>query len=159
MAKSAENELEKFIVRFTPEIASLARSAMEKVKDRVPGAQILVYDNYNALVIGFGPTEKGTDAILSLAVYPRWVSLFFLQGSKLHDPAKILKGNGVKARHIVLETLDLFESQTVQDLITQALLLAKIPIPGDEPGILIIKSVAAMQRPWRPSLKKKKDQP
>jgi hypothetical protein len=29
----------------------------------LPGAIELVYDNYNALAIGFGPSEKSSDAI------------------------------------------------------------------------------------------------
>jgi hypothetical protein len=35
------------------------------------GAIELVYDNYNALVIGYGPTERASDALIFLAVYPR----------------------------------------------------------------------------------------
>lgn len=159
MAKSAEIELERFLNRFNPEIASLARLAMAKIKERVPGARILIYDNYNALVIGFGPTDKATDAILSLAVYPRWINLFFLQGARLPDPAKLLKGNGVKVRHLVLRTLDVLEDPVVQELISQSLELAKIPIAQDKPGVLVIKSVSAMQRPRRPGLKPKKDKP
>lgn len=159
MAKSAEIELERFLNRFNPEIASLARLAMAKIKERVPGARILVYDNYNALVIGFGPTDKATDAILSLAVYPRWINLFFLQGARLPDPAKLLKGHGVKVRHLVLRTLDVLDDPVVQDFISQSLELAKIPIAQDKPGVLVIKSVSAMQRPRRPGLKPKKDKP
>jgi len=54
----------------------------------------MVYDNYNALVIGFGPTERPSEAILSIVLYPRDVSLGFLQGAKLADPKKLLQGRG-----------------------------------------------------------------
>jgi hypothetical protein len=43
--------------------------------DSAPWAE-LVYDNYNALAIGFGQTERVSDVIFSIAVYPRWVGLF-----------------------------------------------------------------------------------
>ena len=46
----------------------------------------------NALAIGFGPTERASEAIFSIAVFPRWVSLFFLQGAGLPDPDGILQG-------------------------------------------------------------------
>jgi len=39
----------------------------------------MVYDNYNFLVIGFSPTERPSEAIFSIAMSPRRVSLCFLQ--------------------------------------------------------------------------------
>ena len=62
----------------------------------------LVYDNYNALAIGFGPSERASEAIFSIVLYPRWVTLFFLQGAGLADPKRLLKGSGKVVRHIVL---------------------------------------------------------
>jgi len=50
------------------------------MRARLPGAVELVYDNHNALAIGFGPTERASDAVFSIALFPRWVSLFFLRG-------------------------------------------------------------------------------
>ena len=39
-----------------------------KVRALLPGAIELVYNNYNALAIGFGPTERASDVIFSIAV-------------------------------------------------------------------------------------------
>ena len=47
------------------------------MRARLPGATELVYDTYNALAIGFGPSEKASDAIFSIVLYPRYVTLFF----------------------------------------------------------------------------------
>ncbi len=71
----AQAQLDSFIDKFTPEVAALTRALLAKAKARIPGATILVYDNYNALAIGFGPSDKAGQAILSLAVMPRWVTL------------------------------------------------------------------------------------
>jgi len=46
------------------------------MRTKFPRANVLVYDNYNALAIGFGPTERASDAVFSIAPFPRWVSLF-----------------------------------------------------------------------------------
>jgi len=58
----------------------------------------LVYDNYNTLAIGFSPTERAGDGILSIALFPSHASLFFLQGARLRDPTnrpmEILAGEG-----------------------------------------------------------------
>ena len=53
--------------------------------------------------------QPEVEAVFSIAVSPRWVSLFFLQsGTKLSDPKGLLKGSGTKVRHIVLESAEDF---------------------------------------------------
>ncbi|HVQ32267.1 MAG TPA: hypothetical protein VMV21_21900, partial [Vicinamibacteria bacterium] len=89
---SPSAQLAAFLAKFTPEVAALARKAIAALRKRLPGARVLVYDNYNALAVGFGPNERASEAILSIAVYPRWVSLFFLRGKGLADPRKVLRG-------------------------------------------------------------------
>src|SRR5215204_79054 len=101
-----KKQLEGFIAKYSPAVAKVAKAALEKMRKRLPGAIELVYDNYNALVIGFSPTEKTSDAVFSIALYPKWVSLCFLQAEGLSDPRNLLQGEGKTARHIVLETAD-----------------------------------------------------
>ena len=60
---SPEDELESFIMKFTPEIAELARTVLAKMRTLYTGALELVYDNYNALAIGFSQTEKTSDKV------------------------------------------------------------------------------------------------
>jgi hypothetical protein len=67
------------------------------------GAYELVYDNSYELVIGFAPSDKTSLAVFSIAVYSRWVSLFFLQAG-IKDPTGLLKGSGKRLRHVVLNT-------------------------------------------------------
>jgi hypothetical protein len=109
-----------------------------------------VYDNYNALAIGFGPSERASEAIFSIAVFPRWVSLFLLQGAGLPDPDKLLKGSGNKARHLVLEDAATLDRPEVQSLMATALGHASKPLSAKGRGQLIIKSISAKQRPRRP---------
>lgn len=148
---SPEYQLETFIAKFTPEVGDLACAALEKMRLRLPGAIELVYDNYNALAIGFGPTERTSEALFSIALFPRWVSLFFMDGASLPDPDKLLKGSGKVARHIVLEDAATLDRPAVQALITQALEYAGVSFEGTGPGRIIIKSISAKQRPRRPS--------
>jgi hypothetical protein len=147
---SANAQLDGFIDKFTPEVAALARTLLAKAKARIPGAQILVYDNYNALAIGFGPSDKAGQAILSLAVMPRWVTLCFLWGKGLADPHGLLKGEGSRVRHVRLHTAEAFDDQRIDALIEQALARANHPIDPAAPQRLIIKSISAKQRPRRP---------
>jgi hypothetical protein len=151
MAKSPEKELDAFIAKFSPEVGELARKALAKMRERLPGAIELVYDNYNALAIGFSPTERASDAIFSIALYPRWVSLFFLQGAGLPDPHRLLKGSGKVVRHIVLESPEHLDAPAVQALIAVALEKARTPLEGAGPSRIVIKSISAKQRPRRPA--------
>src|SRR5262245_31877006 len=151
MKRTPRQELDVFLTRFTPEVAALARAILLKMRSRLPGAVELVYDNYNALVIGFGPTERASDAIFSIAVYPRWVNLFFLQGTELKDPKGILAGEGKYVRHIVLEVASTVDRPEVKALMRQALEIAPQPLDKKARRRIVIKSISKKQRPRRPA--------
>ncbi len=111
----------------------------------------LVYDNYNALAIGYAPAERTSDAIFSIALYPNWVSLFFLQAKGLPDPLKLLKGSGNVAKHIVLESPKTLCEPAVEVLMREAVTRARVPFSRDGKHRLIVKSISAKQRPRRPA--------
>src|SRR5262245_35671270 len=149
--KAPEEQLAGFIAKYTPEIGDMARAALAKMRARLHGAIELVYDNYNALAIGFSPTERASDVIFSIALYPRWVSLFFFRGADLPDPQKLLKGSGKQVRHIILESAADLDKPAVKALMERALERSAKPISGAAPGRIIIKSISAKQRPRRPA--------
>ena len=144
-----QQQLAEFIARFTPAVAALARRALVKMRKLTPGALELVYDNYNALAIGFSPTERAGDGIFSIAIFPGHPSLFFLQGAKLPDPTRRLRGSGNVVRHIVIEDVAMFDEPAVRCLIDVALAKAKVPLDGKQRRRMIIKSISAKQRPRR----------
>src|SRR5580693_3701598 len=119
--RTPKEQLDAFIDRFTPEVARMACRALAKMRKLTPGSLELVYDNYNALAIGFSPTERAGDGIFSIALFPPHVSLFFLQGAPLPDPTKRLRGSGNVVRHMVLEDLSIFDEDDVSTLILLAL--------------------------------------
>jgi len=146
----AQTQLDGFIDKFTPEVAALARDLIERMKRRIPGAVIPVYDNYNALAIGFGAADRVKDIILSLAVMPRWVTLCFMWGVNLSDPHGLLRGEGSQVRHVRLHRADALDDPRIEALIAEALANADRPIDPGETHRLVIKSVSAKQRSRRP---------
>lgn len=140
-----ERQLGEFLAEYSPDVQRVAKAALKKLRALVPGAVELVYDNYNALAISFGPTERSSDAVLSIALYPRWVSLFFVTGASLPDPAHLLKGSGSRMRHIVLESGDDLEQPAIVELIRTAVERARAPFGPTRK--LIIRSVSAKKRP------------
>jgi hypothetical protein len=149
--KAPKEQLAGFIAKYKPEIGALAQEALSMMRARLPGALELVYDNYNALAIGFSPTERASDVIFSIALYPRWVSLFFFHGVGLPDPQKLLKGSGKTVRHIVLENASDLDKPAVKALMKLALERAGKPLDKKNRSRIIIKSVSAKQRPRRPA--------
>jgi hypothetical protein len=145
----AQVQLDGFIDKFAPATAALARALIARMRARLPGATMMVYDNYNALAIGFGSSDKVSWAVLSLAVYPRWVNLFFLHAAGLADPQGLLKGSGGKVRHIRLFEPEALEDPHIEALIAQAVARSEPPFDPHAEQRLLIKSVLAKQRPRR----------
>jgi hypothetical protein len=148
--QSPEGRLAAFVARYSDDVARVARAARSKVRNLVPGTVELVYDNYNALVIAFGPTDRASDIILSIALYPRWVSLFFTHGSELTDPHRLLRGSGRAIRHVVLQSAADLDKTALRALVRAAVAGHPTKIETGARRRTIIKSVSAKQRPRRP---------
>ena len=138
-------QLEGFLARYDPAIARQGRAALRTLRKLLPGAVELVYDNYNALVIAFSKSERAGDIVLSIALYPRWLTLFFMQGAKLKDPTKRLQGSGSKIRGVRLADAGDLDDGDVVALIEQASATARFGKRA-----LIIKAIVKKQRPRRP---------
>jgi hypothetical protein len=123
------------------------------LRRRFPTATELVYDNYNFFVIGYGPTERPSESIVSIAAAASGVGLCFIQGASLPDPAKILQGSGKQTRFVRLPSADLLEKPEIQTLLTLAAARTKRPMPAQGKGKVIIRSISARQRPRRKKAK------
>ena len=109
-AKSPAQQLAGFIARFRPEIAVLIRAARARMRKRLPGAVEMVYDNTYALVVGFGATERPSEALFSIVTSPRRVSLCFLQGASLPDPGRLFNASLEAGTR---RAIDIHEGETV----------------------------------------------
>jgi hypothetical protein len=153
---SPSAQLNGFLAKFTPQVAAAAKATLAKMRKRLPGATELVYDNYNALAIGFSSTDRASGAIFSIAVFPRWVSLFFLQdGPDLPDPHGVLQGGGTLVRHVRLTSPADLDAPPIRALMAEALRRADPPIDPRGKRRLIIRSISKKQRPRRPAAKKR----
>ena len=133
--------------RFDPAIQKLVREARAKLRRRLPTAIELVYDNYNALAIGFASSERGSDAIVSLAVYARGVNLYFIYGVSLPDPRRLLLGGGNRGRFVRLESAAILDRPEIDELLTAAVAEGETPLPPRGRGRLVIKSISPKRRP------------
>src|SRR5438105_11524764 len=96
--------------------AAQARAVLATMRKRLPGAVELVYDNYNGLVVGFGPTERPSEAVFSVVIYPRQLNLCFLYGASLKDPDGLLRGDGKQVRNIILDSARRLDEPEVREM-------------------------------------------
>jgi hypothetical protein len=147
---NVEARIEAFLARYSPTISAELRAARSHLRALFPRGHELVYDNYNALVFGFSPTERTSEAFLSVAGYPRWVTLFFLRGVDLRDPDGLLQGDGRQVRSIRLRSAAHLLDREVRALIARAMEPHREALLHAGALQTTIKSVSAKQRPRRP---------
>jgi hypothetical protein len=148
---SPAKQLAGLMQAYAPAVRKTARTALTKLRAQIPGATEMVYDTFNALVIGFGPNDRASEAIVSIGLYPKWVNLYFLDGALLPDPEKLLRGTGNRVRMLRLDDATLLDRPVVKALIAAAVTNADSPFERRRPRRLLIKSIASRRRPRRPA--------
>jgi len=143
---SPSKQVDDFIAKLDPPMAKLIRAIRSALRKRFPTAVEMVYDNYNFFVIGYSPTERPTDYIVSLAANSKGVGLSFNHGATLPDPNKILLGAGKQNRFVRLPNAAVLRKPEVEALVNAAVAQAK-PLPASGRGGTVIRSVSAKQRP------------
>ena len=143
---SPSRQLATFMREYTPAVRKVGETALRALRAQIPGATEMVYNNFNALVIGFCPGERPSEAIVSIALYPKWVNLFFLHGAALADPDRILKGSGNRVRMIRLDDPAILTTPPVKALIAAAIDNADAPFDRRRPRRVIIRANAPRRR-------------
>lgn len=143
----AERSLETFLAKFSTQHQILIREVRKALRKRFPTSNELVWDNYNFFVIGYSPTERPSDSVVSLAAAANGVGLSFYRGASLPDPHKILLGSGKQNRFIRLESAQTLARPEVEELIAAAVKQNKVPFSLSGGRKLIIRSVSKKQRP------------
>jgi hypothetical protein len=150
VADDPESQVQGFINKFDPEHQATIRAVRKALRRRFPAANELVYDNYNFFVIGYSPTERPSDSIVSLAAGANGIGLSFPYcGARLPDPQKLLLGSGNQNRFIRLTSAKILARPEVEALLAAAFSLAKAPLPAAGSGKVIVRSVSAKERPRR----------
>ena len=149
MGRENINELIKFLAPFPQQVQENALWLRDFIWGLYPDSNELIYDNYNALAVGFSPTDSAGDAFCSFAVYSKHVNFGFNRGSEIADPDKILNGDGSLYRHITVHNINDFPEHYIKMLMQEAYenSLARLK-PGK--NILkrqtIVKSIAPKKR-------------
>ena len=148
-----ETQLASFFAKYEPAMVTLGKALRAKLRARLPGLFeiVYVYENQDALVISYSPTEHGYDGLCSISLYPDRVHLGFGQGALLSKsvPNKLLQGSGKTVRYVVLNSVADFDRAEIEVLIAAAVKLAKVRLDASAKGSVIIKAEAQKERALR----------
>jgi hypothetical protein len=148
---AVEAQITTFLDKYDPAIATQLREARVRLRALFPRGFELIFDNYNALVFGIAAGERTTDAFVSIAGYPRWVTLFFLRGIDLDDPLGLLEGQGAQIRSVRLKSSRDIDAPGVRALIAQAIAAQREALAKAPKLQTVIKLISPKQRPRRPA--------
>jgi hypothetical protein len=146
---SPEAQVRSFIDKFDPDHRVLIRAVRRGLRRRFSTGFELAYDNYNFFVLGYSPTERPSDAVVSIAAGASGVGLCFIRGARLPDPKKILLGSGAQTRFIRLPDVSVLRRPEVNTLLAAAVARSAVPFKRTGKLTLVIRSVSAKQRPRR----------
>ncbi len=144
-------QIARFLSRYSPDIGAQLAQARRALRTAFPRGYELVFDNYNALVFAISPSERAADAFVSVAGYPRWVTLFFLHGAALRDRLRLLEGTGKQVRSIRLATANQISAPEIKSLITQATAPYEAAFQLAPKMSTVVKTTLCKQRPRRPA--------
>jgi hypothetical protein len=149
---SPNAQLAAFLSRFSPKNVALVKRCLPKLRRAFPGCTQLVYDysNSNYLVVAFGLSERGYEAIVAIAVSPRWVRLYFQDGKFLPDPQGRLEGSGAKVRSVTLKAASDLDHTDIRSLFKAAIKHSGAAFPRTRSTRMVIKSASKKQRPRKP---------
>ena len=128
--KTPEQQLATFLSKYTPAMQKTTKAVRKKMRAFFPEALELVYNYTSGLVISYGPTERGIEAVCAIKVSPEWVTLFFGRGTEMEDPDGLLRGRTKLVREIRLGDASDLDRPAIKKLIRQAIRMSNIPWPG-----------------------------
>jgi hypothetical protein len=153
MAKEDITDLTKFLQAYPPKLQEMALWLREFVWDMYPKANELIYDNYNALALGWSITDRLSHTFCSIALYrtsKQNMHFGFYWGNEIADPEKMLLGNGNQYRYIQVTTKKDFPKAYIKKLVKEAYANSLAKVKDEKQlatqGLTITKSISGAKR-------------
>jgi hypothetical protein len=151
MGKEQTKDLLKFLKPFPDNVKERALWLREFVWELYPQSNELIYDNYNALAVGWSISEKLGETFCSFAIGRSSLNVHFgfYWGSKITDPKKMLLGKGNQYRYILVKSKDDFPKPYIKKLMEEAYAYSFGKMKDKKPvlkGATITKSICPVKR-------------
>lgn len=151
MSKEETTDLLKFLKPFREEIIDRVLWLRNFIWNLYPESNELIYDNYNALAIGWSPTDRVGHTFCSIAVGRTSdnVHFGFYWGSEIADPDKILLGEGNQYRYILVPDKEKFPKAYIKKRVKEAYANSLAKVKDRKhlmKGQTIVKSISVKKR-------------
>ena|ERR1700741_2965586 len=161
MSKENVKDLLKFLNPFDKKINETVFWLREFIWDLYPDSNELIYDNYNALAVGWSPTDRVGHTFCSIAVgrTSKNIHFGFYWGSEISDPEKKLIGQGTQYRYILVKSISEFPKAYIKKLLKEAYANSMAKVKDKKQviqGNTITKSISAKKRELKKKTAKKK---
>jgi len=156
MSKEHIKDLLKFLKPFDQETKEIFFWLRDFIWTLYPDSNELIYDNYNALAVGWSPTDRVGHTFCSIALgrTSKNIHFGFYWGNEIADPEKKLLGQGNQYRYILVKTKSGFPKAYIKKLLKDAYSNSLLKVKDKNQfmkGKTITKSISAKKR----ELKKK----
>lgn len=160
MGKEHKKDLQKFLKPFDRNINELVLWLREFIWDLYPDSNELIYDNYNALAIGWSPTDRVGHTFCSIAVgrTSKNIHFGFYWGNEIADPEKKLIGQGNQYRYLLVEDMSSFPKTYIKRLMKDAYANSMKKVKDRTQmmkGQTITKSISSKKRELKKPTRKK----
>jgi hypothetical protein len=151
MSQEQTKDLTKFLKTFDKEIIDTVMWLRDFAWDLCPQANEVIYDNYNAVSLGWSVTDKVGHNICSVIIYRanQNVHFGFYWGNEILDPDKILLGKGKQYRYILVPDKKKFPKTYIKKLVNEAYTNALSKVKDQKQiiqGQTIVKSISEKKR-------------
>src|SRR5215475_15736914 len=116
---SPSAQFSAYLSRFPPATVALVKRSLPKLRRAFPGSHQLVYNYARSLVVAFGMSERGYEAIVAVGISADWVRLYF--DKSLPDPKGLLEGSGTKVRSVALKVASELDHGDIHAMIEAAI--------------------------------------
>jgi len=151
MSKDQSTKLISFLQPFDADKKEIILWLRDFAWDLYPKTNELIYDNYNAVAIGWSPTDRVGHIFCSIAIgrTSKNIHFGFYWGSELSDPDKILLGNGNQYRYILVTDKKSFPKTYMKKLVKEAYAISLAKVKDKLQiihGQTIVKSISEKKR-------------
>lgn len=148
-SRRVSKDLIKFLKPYPVKVRGITLQLRKFVLELYPGCFELIYDNYNAVAVGFALSERAGDVFCSIAVYSGYVNFGLNRGSELSDPQKKFVGSGSLYRRLTVGKMEEFPKSYAKRMLKSAhgnALRRLVDKDLTANGMTITKSISPVKR-------------
>src|SRR5262245_56870682 len=118
MPEVINEDVDQLLGQYGAGIAEIALRARDLIFKLVPKVEEKVYFGWRT--ISFSLDGKMTGQFCAIGPGRRYVNLYFMQGTSLDDPKRLLGGTGKNMRHVKLREVSSLKNNALKELIKNA---------------------------------------